>query len=108
MQETIIALATAPFKSALAIVRASGEDALILLSEVFSTTIDLSKDKNVYYGYIKDEDKIIDQVVVITYVAPHGYTGENAFEIICHGSVGIANDIISLFIKHGARLALPG
>ena len=108
MQETIIALATAPFKSALAIVRASGEDALILLSEVFSTTLDLSKDKNVYYGYINDEDKIIDQVVVITYVAPHGYTGENAFEIICHGSVGIANDIISLFIKHGARLALPG
>lgn len=108
MQDTIIALATPPFKSALAIVRASGEDALILLSEVFSTPIDLSKDKNVYYGYIKDEGKIIDQVVVIVYTSPHGYTGENAFEIISHGSTLITNNIISLFIKHGARLALPG
>lgn len=108
MQDTIIALATPPFKSALAIVRASGEDALILLSEVFSTPIDLSKDKNVYYGYIKDEGKIIDQVVVIVYTSPRGYTGENAFEIISHGSTLITNNIISLFIKHGARLALPG
>lgn len=108
MQDTIIALATPPFKSALAIVRASGEDALILLSEVFSTPIDLSKDKNVYYGYIKDEGKIIDQVVVIVYTSPHGYTGENAFEIISHGSTFITNNIISLIIKHGARLALPG
>ena len=108
MDEVIVALATPPLKSALAIVRASGEDCLKILEEIYTAKLDLSKDKQVYFGYIKDEEETIDQCVVIVYTKPHGYTGENACEIMCHGSVNIANRIIEAFIKRGARLAERG
>ena len=72
MDEVIVALATPPLKSALAIVRASGEDCLKILEEIYTAKLDLSNDKQVYFGYIKDEEETIDQCVVIVYTKPHG------------------------------------
>ena len=57
---------------------------------------------------IKDDEKTIDQVVILTYVAPHSFTGEDCLEIICHGSMVIANEIINLIISKGARYATNG
>lgn len=108
MFETIVALATAPAKSALAIIRLSGDDCFDIVSKVFDKNISNEQKRSIHFGYIKDENKNIDQVVLLTYVAPHSFTGENSVEIICHGSVLIANQIISLLLKNGARLATNG
>ena len=108
MFETIVALATPPLKSALAIIRLSGDDCFKIVSKVFSKEINPIKEKEILYGYICDEGKQIDQVVVLTYVNPHSFTGEDSVEIICHGSPLIANEIIALLIKNGARMATNG
>ena len=108
MFETIVALATPPLKSALAIVRLSGDDCFKIVSKVFSKEIKPTNDKEVHYGFVQDNGKQIDQVVLLSYVNPHSFTGEDSVEIICHGSPLIANEIIALLIKNGARMATNG
>lgn len=108
MFETIVALATAPAKSALAIVRLSGDDCFNVVSKVFTKDITKENKRSIHYGFIHDENNNIDQVVLLTYVSPHSFTGENSVEIICHGSVLIANQIIGVLLKNGARLATNG
>lgn len=108
MFETIVALATPPLKSALAIVRLSGDDCFKIVSKAFSKEIKPINDKEVHYGFVQDNGKQIDQVVLLSYVNPHSFTGEDSVEIICHGSPLIANEIIALLIKNGARMATNG
>ena len=108
MFETIVALASAPLKSALGIIRLSGNDCFDVVSKVFSKPLTNLKNKEVHFGYIVDGKKQIDQVVLLSYVHPHSFTGEDSVEIICHGSVLIANQIIELLLKNGARMATNG
>lgn len=108
MFEPIVALATAPVKSALAIIRISGANCFDIVSKVFSKELTKKKQKDISFGYIVDNEKRIDQVVVLTYVSPHSFTGEDSVEIICHGSVLIAKQIIELLLKNGARMATNG
>ena len=108
MFETIVALATPSLKSALAIIRLSGGDAFNIVNQIFTKDILKNKKRDIHFGYIKDGEKTIDQVVILTYVAPHSFTGEDCLEIICHGSMVIANEIINLLISKGARYATNG
>lgn len=106
-KDVIVALATPMMESALSIIRVSGENSLELLKEIFSNKSNYEGYK-VYYGNIVDEDEIIDQVLISTYIAPKSFTGEDSFEINCHGGMFIVKRIISLCLKHGARLADRG
>ena len=108
MFETIAALATPPAKSALAIIRMSGDDCFKVVSKVFTKDLTNVTEKGIHYGFIKDSDKNIDQVILLAYVAPHSFTGENSVEIITHGSMLIVNQIIALLLKNGARMATNG
>ncbi len=108
MFETIVALATPPAKSALAIIRMSGDDCFKVVSNIFTKDLTKVKEKGIHYGYIKEGEKNIDQVVLLTYVAPHSFTGENSVEIITHGSMLIVNQIIAALLKNGARMATNG
>ena len=108
MFETIVALATPAAKSALAIIRMSGDDCFKVVSNVFTKDLTNVKEKGIHYGFIKDGEKKIDQVVLLTYVAPHSFTGENSVEIISHGSILIVNQIIAILLKNGARMATNG
>ena len=108
MFETIVALATPAAKSALAIIRMSGDDCFKVVSNVFTKDLTNEKEKGIHYGFIKDGDKNIDQVVLLTYVAPHSFTGENSVEIVSHGSMLIINQIMALLLKNGARMATNG
>ena len=108
-QEPIVALATAPLKSALAIVRCSGDGIFDIVNKCFSKKINLINEKNkIYYGYIKNSEEIIDQVILLAYKSQFSFTGEDSVEIICHGSVLIANEIIEVLIKNGCRYAVNG
>lgn len=106
--ETIVALASAPMKSALSIIRLSGDDCFQVVSKAFSKDLTNCKKREIHVGFIKDGVKNIDQVVLITYVAPHSFTGENSVEIMCHGSMLIVNQIITILIQKGARMAVNG
>ena len=54
------------------------------------------------------KDKVIDDVMVTFFKAPHSYTGEDSVEIVCHGSIFIQNKILEILIQSGARLAEAG
>ena len=106
--DTIVALATPPMKSALAIIRVSGDDTFDIVSSIFSKKIEPKQNRELLVGKIMDNDNHIDDVVIAVYKNPHSFTGEDLIEIMCHGSVLIANQIIELLIKHGARMATNG
>ena len=106
--ETIVALATAPMKSALHIIRVSGDDAFSIVNKISSKEVKCDDKRNLMFSRIIDRDNHIDDVVLAIYKNPHSFTGEDLVEIMCHGSVLIANQIIELLIKHGARLATNG
>ena len=106
--ETIVALATAPLKSALAIIRVSGDDAFDIVSKCFSKDIRDIKERTLLFGNIIDNNKVIDEVVLAIYKGPKSFTGEDLVEIMCHGSMLIANEIIELLLSKGARYATNG
>lgn len=108
LSDTIVALATPPTKSALAIVRLSGPQAFSIFSSIFSKDLTLEKERGVHLGTIRDGDDIIDQAVVIQYLDPKSFTGEDLLEIIIHGSPLIAYQLIETLIAKGARNANPG
>ena len=106
--DTIVALATPPLKSALAIIRISGDDAFEIVSKIFSKEIKCENKRSIIIGKIIDNGNHIDDVVLLVYKNPYSFTGEDSIEIISHGSVLIANQIIELLISHGARMAVNG
>lgn len=108
MFETIVALATPAAKSALAIIRLSGDDCFKIVSKVFTKDLTKVKERGIHYGYVMDGNNKLDQVVLLTYVSPHSFTGENSIEIITHGSMLIVNQIIAILLKNGARMATNG
>ena len=108
MFETIVALATPPLKSALGIVRLSGDDVFEVVSRCFSKDLTTITEKTILYGHIVDNNEKIDDVVLLAYKGPKSFTGEDSVEIICHGSPLIYKQIIETCIKNGARMATNG
>ncbi len=105
--DTICALATAP-GGALGIIRISGPQSLEILSRIFSKDLTQAQPNTIHYGHIKNGDKMIDEVLVSVFRAPHSYTGEESAEISCHGSRYILNKVLALLIANGCRQASPG
>ena len=108
MFETIVALATAPIKSALGIVRLSGDDVFEVVSKCFSKDLKGIKERTIIYGSVINDDEKIDDVVLLAYKGPKSFTGEDSVEIICHGSPLVCKQIIEACIKSGARMATNG
>jgi tRNA modification GTPase len=107
--DTIVALSTASGKGAIAVVRLSGPDAITITDTIFyGKNLSQQASHTLHFGTIRDQDRIIDEVVVSLFKAPHSYTKENVVEISCHGSDYIVTQIIKLTLKHGARLAQAG
>ena len=105
----IVAPATAT-GGAIAVIRISGEGAIECCDKIFQGRKSLAKcaSHTIHYGNIVDDDRIIDDVVVAIFRAPHSYTSEDSVEISVHGSQYIVSTIIELICSHGARLAEPG
>ena len=108
--ENICALATPYGVSAIAIIRASGDDSIKLISSIFSGK-DLTKVKShtINYGYILDKNNNpIDEVLCNVYFAPKSFDGENMVEINCHGGTFVIEKIIKRLLEIGFRLAERG
>lgn len=109
MNDTIVAISTSLGKGAISIVRLSGSEAINIVNNCFQGK-DLTKVEShtINYGYIHDEGKKIDEVLVSIMLSPKTYTCEDIVEINCHGGVIVTKKILELMIKNGARLAMPG
>ena len=108
-QDTICALATANGVGAIGIIRVSGEDAVSITNKIFEgKDLEAVKTHTVHYGFIKDNDEVIDEVMVSVFYAPRTFTAENSVEISFHGSPHIAKRILEALINNGARMAKAG
>lgn len=107
--DTIVALATPPGVGALGIIRLSGKKAVDVVNQLFPSK-DLAKQPThtLHVGYLKEDGKVLDEVVISLYKAPRSYTGEDIVEISCHGSPFIHQQVINACLAKGARLAKPG
>ena len=107
--DTIVAPATAA-GGAIAVVRMSGPSALAICDTVFSGARRAGEAAGytVLYGTIADDARVLDDVLVTVFRAPHSYTGEDAVEISCHGSRYIVRELLALLVRRGARMATPG
>ncbi len=109
--EPIYALATPYAPSALAVIRTSGEGTIEKISTVFSRPKSLLKAQTntMVYGKLIDGDgSVVDEVVLCVYHKGHGYTNEEAVEIMAHGSIFGIKRISSLLEHTGFRPALKG
>jgi tRNA modification GTPase len=108
-QDTIVALATPPGVGAIGVIRLSGDKAFSIINNLFSSKDLLGKPSHtIHVGLIKDEDKLIDEVVVSLFKGPKSYTGEDVVEISCHGSPYVQQQVLQACVNHGARIAKPG
>ena len=104
--DTIYALSTVPGKSAIAIIRISGKDAIKVLKKISS--IKEIKTNKINVLFLNYKGVSIDQVVALYYKAPKSFTGEDVVEINCHGGFAVISKISKTFEKLGLRLADPG
>lgn len=105
---TIAAIATARGQASVAVIRISGKEAWDIAFKLFSKKSIKYQHGRFYHGWITDDGNIIDEVLMLVFKSPHSYTGEDVIEIHCHGGDVVSHKILSLCVKHGARLAMPG
>lgn len=109
MSDTIAAISTAIGESGIGIVRMSGTESINIADMVFKGAKTKTKEnRKLTYGYIMDDDKIIDEVLIAFMNGPYTYTRENMVEIYCHGGIISVRKILELLLQRGARLAEPG
>ncbi|HUI90769.1 MAG TPA: tRNA uridine-5-carboxymethylaminomethyl(34) synthesis GTPase MnmE [Chitinivibrionales bacterium] len=112
IEKTIAALSTGNVKSALAVIRVSGKDAFSIVGKCInpSDTFKEIPPKTIclYRFTSVQNQRAIDQITAIKYLAPNSYTGENMVEILCHGGEIIIEKILSELVKNGAVIAGKG
>jgi len=109
LTDTIIAPATPQGQSAIAVIRLSGPEAIAITDRIFKgKKLSEADSHTIHYGWIVDDDKEIDEVLVSVFRAPRTFTAEDSTEISCHGSPHIVQSIINVAIKNGAKTAFPG
>lgn len=108
--DSIAAIATSLSPSALSVIRTSGKESIQLVAKIFSAkkTLLRAAGNTTVHGWILDNGKKIDEVIVCVYKAPKSFTGENCAEIICHGGIGVTLAVFKTLIKAGFREAEGG
>ena len=96
--DTISAISTPLGIGGISVLRVSGDEAINVVSKIFKSKTDLKDQPShkAIFGRILDAGKLVDEVIVTTFKAPHSYTGENVVEISCHGSTLITNQILKM------------
>lgn len=107
------AIATAPGKAGIAVIRMSGDDAIEIASKVFvpagnKKLCDVGANVSVYGTIFSPDGEKIDSGLCTCFYAPKSFTGENTVEISCHGSVVAQSLVLEALICAGAQMAGPG
>lgn len=109
--DTIAAISTGMKNGGIGIIRVSGDEAVQIVDNIFKCKNKCLKNQEthtIHYGYIYDENEVVDEVLVMLMRGPRTFTAEDTVEINCHGGVVVMNKILETVIKHGARPAEPG
>jgi tRNA modification GTPase len=110
LDDPIVAIATAPGRGAVGIVRASGRDLSALIAAICARPL---TPRVAHYGPLLDADgQALDQGLAIHFPAPHSYTGEDVLELQAHGGPVVLQLILARCLEAGRatglRLANPG
>ena len=108
---TIVALATAPFRAAIGVIRMSGPEAFEIARDVLrfgGVFLEEEQKRNVFFARIVDGEEVIDECVVCVFRSPYSYTGEDVVEFSCHGGVYLLDRVLRLLFSRGARQAAAG
>ena len=113
IKETIAAIATGLSESGIGIIRISGENAVEVGDKLFRSPsgkriLNSAESHVMKYGFVVDENSVIDESMAVVMRAPRSFTGEDTVEIQCHGGVLVMKKILDTALKCGARLAEPG
>ena len=113
MEDTIAAVATAMAPSGIGIVRISGPEAVAVADRLYrgkkkEKRLENMKSHTIHYGWIVEQEQVLDEVLVMLMRGPHSYTGEDTVEIDCHGGVLAVKRVLEAAVHAGARLAEPG
>ena len=112
IEDTIAAIATPVGTGGIAVIRVSGKDAFIICDRIFKSPkgkkLEDAKTHTALFGYIYEDDVLVDEVLCTVMRAPKSFTSENTVEISCHGGIFVTRRILEAVIKSGARLAKPG
>lgn len=104
--DTIAAVATPLGTGGVGVIRISGDESFEIIKKMFSKQ-NLVPGK-ISHGWIIEDNKKIDEVIVLPFQKPNSYTGENVIEIHCHGGINVVKNILDLVLKNGARTAERG
>jgi tRNA modification GTPase len=103
-QDTICALATAHGLGAISVVRISGKNAIEITRKTAQFLPENLESHKIYYGVLKDaRGEALDEVLVAYFAMGRSFTGEASFEISCHGSESVVNEILATLVECGAR-----
>ena len=110
LDDPIVAIATAPGRGAVGIVRASGRDLSTLIAAVCARPL---TPRVAHYGPLLDaQGQALDQGLAIHFPAPHSYTGEDVLELQAHGGPVVLQLILARCLEAGRgiglRVANPG
>jgi len=113
MEDTIAAIATAMAPSGIGIVRISGPEAVAVADRLYrgkkkEKKLADMKSHTIHYGWIVEQEQVLDEVLVMLMRGPHSYTGEDTVEIDCHGGVLAVKRVLEAVLHAGARIADPG
>jgi tRNA modification GTPase len=107
LQDTIVALATAPGKAGVAVLRLSGPQAKAALTSV--SGLQEPTPRTAHYLPFRGADGIIDRGLALYFPAPHSFTGEEVVELHLHGSRAVVQEMLAILTAlPEVRLAEPG
>lgn len=104
--DTIAAISTPLGMGGVGVIRISGDKSFEIASKI--STKKEFKPNYISHCWILEDDKKVDEVIILPFKAPNSYTGEDVIEIQCHGGVNIVKKILSIVLKNGARHAEKG
>lgn len=107
LSDPIVALATPPGRSALAIVRVTGRGALAVAARVVPG-LQAEPPRVARYAAFRGEAGLIDRGIYVVFSAPASYTGEDLVEFTCHGGAVVPARLVAALEAAGARPAAPG
>jgi tRNA modification GTPase len=110
MTDTIAAIATAPGRGGIGIIRLSGPQALIIGQAICANLFEKSlvARKAYFTKFVDNQGNALDEGLLLYFQAPNSFTGEDVVELQGHGGPVVLDLILQTAVKHGARLARPG
>jgi tRNA modification GTPase len=107
--DTIAAIATAPGRGGIGIVRISGPQALAIAATISGIPPERMQPRFVQYATFRDsKGEAIDEGLLLPFRAPASFTGEDVVELQGHGGPVVMDILLAACLARGARLARPG